>query len=485
MIPTAAPATPPATPARPGPASWRGRPAAQQPDWPDLARLHAVTGELAAMPPLVIAAECDQLTERLAAVARGEAFLLQGGDCAETFAGATADAVRAKMQTLLQMAVVLTYGASVPIVKIGRMAGQFAKPRSQPTEVRGGVELPAYRGDAINGFEFTRQARTLEPERLLRAYNCSAATLNLCRAFTTGGYADLHQVHAWNQDFVAASPSGQRYERLAGEIDRALAFMRACGADPDELRSVELYSSHEALILPYEQALTRTDAATGRCYDTSAHFLWIGERTRALDGAHVEFASGIRNPIGVKVGPDATPAGLLALTRKLNPDGEPGRLTLITRLGAGRVTELLPPLIRAVDADGVPVAWVCDPMHGNTFEAPSGHKTRRFDDVLSEVQGFFEAHRSVGTHPGGIHIEFTGDNVTECVGGSHEIVPDDLHQRYETACDPRLNRSQALDLAFMVAESYRIPPTPPPAGSQSGRSGIPAEPPGPSFTPRT
>jgi len=452
--------TAPAVPASPPALSWRDRPAAQQPQWPDRACLAAVTGELARLPPLVIASECDLLSERLAAVTRGEAFLLQGGDCAETFAGATADAVRAKLQTLLQMAVVLTYGASIPIVKIGRMAGQFAKPRSQPAERRGGVELPAYRGDAVNGFEFTRQSRTLDPGRLLRAYHCSAVTLNLCRAFTTGGYADLHQVHAWNQDFVSESPSGQRYERLAGEIDRALAFMRACGADPDELRSVEFYSSHEALLLDYEHALTRTDSRTGLPYDTSAHFLWIGERTRALHGAHVEFASGIRNPIGVKVGPTGSPADLLALIRKLSPDGEPGRLTLITRLGAGRVRDLLPPLIRAVRSEGIPVAWVCDPMHGNTFEAPSGHKTRRFDDVLGEVQGFFEVHRSLGTHPGGIHIEFTGDNVTECVGGSHEIVAGDLHRRYETACDPRLNRSQALDLAFTVAESYRTPPSP-------------------------
>jgi 3-deoxy-7-phosphoheptulonate synthase len=445
----------------PGQASWRQLPAAQQPDWPDQVRLDAVTAELAGLPQLVIASECELLTKRLAAVARGEAFLLQGGDCAETFAGATADAVRAKLQTLLQMAVVLTYGASVPVVKIGRIAGQFAKPRSQPDETRGSVTLPAYRGDAVNGLDFTPAARALDPGRLLRAYQCSAVTLNLCRAFATGGYADLNQVHAWNQDFVMQSPSGQRYERLAREIDQALAFMRACGADPDELRSVELYSSHEALILAYEDALTRTDLVTGHRYDTSAHFVWIGERTRALDGAHVEFASKIRNPIGVKVGPDATPADLLALIGKLSPDAAPGRLTLITRLGVDRIADLLPPLIRAVSSAGVPVAWVCDPMHGNTFEAPSGHKTRRFDDVLGEVQGFFEVHRSLGTHPGGIHIEFTGDNVTECVGGSHEIVTGDLHRRYETACDPRLNRSQALDLAFMVAESYRTPPSSP------------------------
>jgi 3-deoxy-7-phosphoheptulonate synthase len=456
----------PARPAQPLPAQplpgqpLRAQPLpAQQPDWPDPGRVDQVKAELAGLPPLVFAGECDLLRERLAAVTRGEAFVLQGGDCAETFAGATADAVRAKLQTILQMAVVLTYGASVPIVKIGRLAGQFAKPRSGPTEIRDGVELPAYRGDAVNGFDFTPQARAHDPDRMLRAYHCAAVTLNLCRAFTTGGYADLHQVHAWNQDFVRQSPSGQRYERLAGEIDRALSFMRACGADSNELRTVEFYASHEALLLPYEQALTRIDSRTGLPYDLSAHFVWIGERTRDLDGAHVEFAAGIRNPIGIKIGPQATPADVRALIRKLSPDGEPGRLTLITRLGAGQIRTLLPPIVEAVEAEGIPVAWVCDPMHGNTFEAPSGHKTRRLGDVLEEVQGFFEVHRRIGTHPGGIHIEFTGDNVTECVGGSYEIIAEDLHQRYETACDPRLNRSQALDLAFTVAESYRsLPP---------------------------
>jgi 3-deoxy-7-phosphoheptulonate synthase len=456
----------PARPAQPLPAQplpgqpLRAQPLpAQQPDWPDPGRVDQVKAELAGLPPLVFAGECDLLRERLAAVTRGEAFVLQGGDCAETFAGATADAVRAKLQTILQMAVVLTYGASVPIVKIGRLAGQFAKPRSGPIEIRDGVELPAYRGDAVNGFDFTPQARAHDPDRMLRAYHCAAVTLNLCRAFTTGGYADLHQVHAWNQDFVRQSPSGQRYERLAGEIDRALSFMRACGADSNELRTVEFYASHEALLLPYEQALTRIDSRTGLPYDLSAHFVWIGERTRDLDGAHVEFAAGIRNPIGIKIGPQATPADVRALIRKLSPDGEPGRLTLITRLGAGQIRTLLPPIVEAVESEGIPVAWVCDPMHGNTFEAPSGHKTRRLGDVLEEVQGFFEVHRRIGTHPGGIHIEFTGDNVTECVGGSYEIIAEDLHQRYETACDPRLNRSQALDLAFTVAESYRsLPP---------------------------
>jgi 3-deoxy-7-phosphoheptulonate synthase len=395
------------------------------------------------------------LKERLAAVAGGEAFVLQGGDCAEMFSGANPHAVRAKLQTLLQMAVVLTYGAGVPVVKIGRLAGQFAKPRSKGTETRDGVELPAYRGDAINGLEFTRESRTPDPARLLRAYHSSAVTLNLLRGFTTGGYADLHQMHAWNQDFVKESPSGQRYDQLAQGIDRALGFMRAWGSDPDELRTVELYSSHEALILDYEQALTREDSRTGRPYDLSGHFVWIGERTRDPGGAHIEFASGIRNPVGVKLGPTTTPEYVHALIGRLNPDNEPGRLTFITRMGAGRVREALPPLVKAVTEQGATVSWICDPMHGNTFEAPSGHKTRRFDDVLDEVQGFFEVHRALGTHPGGIHIEFTGDNVTECVGGSHNLIEDDLHRRYETAVDPRLNRSQSLDLAFTVAENYR------------------------------
>jgi len=437
-----------------GAATWRGLTARQQPDWPDRQRLKAVTGELAALPPLIFADECDQLRERLAAVTRGEAFILQGGDCAETFEGATAGAVRAKLQTLLQMALVLTYGASVPVVKIARMAGQFAKPRSSRTETRDGVELPAYRGDAVNGFDFTPEARTPDPDRLLRAYHSSAVTLNLCRAYTTGGFADLRRAHAWNQDFVRTSPSGQNYERLVGEIDRALAFMHACGADPQELRSVELYSSHEALLLDYEDALTRTDFHTGLRYDASAHFLWIGERTRALGDAHIEFARGIDNPIGVKLGPSATPAEVLALAEALNPDGVGGRLTFITRMGAARVRDLLPPLVEAVRGAGTPVAWICDPMHGNTFEAPGGYKTRRFSDILAEVHGFFEVHRALGTHPGGIHMELTGDNVTECVGGSHQIAEHDLPQRYETACDPRLNRSQSLDLAFTVAERY-------------------------------
>ena len=435
--------------------SWRDRPAAQQPDWPDPAAVEAVTREIASMPPLVFAGECDILKERLATVARGEAFVLQGGDCAETFAGSTADAIRGKLRTLLQMAVVLTYAASVPVVKIGRLAGQFAKPRSSVAETRNGVALPAYRGDAVNGLEFTAQARTPDPQRMLRACHYSAATLNLCRAFTQGGYADLRQVHTWNTDFVAASPAGRRYETLAGEIDRALTFMHASGTDPAEFRTVEFYASHEALLLEYERAMTRIDSRTGLPYDTSAHFPWIGERTRALDGAHVEFFRHIRNPVGVKLGPSITPQDALALVDRLNPDNEPGRLTFITRMGASEIRSALPPVVAKVAASGAHVTWVCDPMHGNTIEAPDGHKTRRVEDILAEVTGFFEVHRALGTHPGGIHIEFTGDDVTECVGGSHGITEDDLINRYETACDPRLNRSQSLDLAFRVAELYR------------------------------
>jgi 3-deoxy-7-phosphoheptulonate synthase len=407
------------------------------------------------LPPLVLAAECDQLRDRLAAVARGEAFLLQGGDCAETFAGTSADSIGGKFRTLLQMAVVLTYAGSVPVVKVGRMAGQFGKPRSAATEVRGGVELPVYRGDAVNGIEFTAAARTPDPGRLLEAYRCSSATLNLCRSLASGGYADLRQVHAWNQDFVAGSPAGQLYEQLADEIDRAIAFMHACGADPREFRAVEFYSSHEALLLDYERALTRTDVRTGQAYDLSAHLLWVGERTRALDGAHVEFARRIRNPVAVKIGPEATAQDVLELIEALDPEHESGRLTLITRMGAGRIRQALPPLVEKVAASGAAVVWVCDPMHGNTVEAASGQKTRYFDDVLDEVAGFFEVHRALGTHPGGIHIEFTGDDVTECIGGGDHITESDLSHRYETTCDPRLNRGQSLDLAFRVAELYR------------------------------
>ncbi|MCX4749579.1 3-deoxy-7-phosphoheptulonate synthase class II [Kitasatospora sp. NBC_01287] len=435
--------------------SWQSLPAAQQPDWPDREALRTALADLASYPPLVFAGECDQLRARLAAVARGEAFLLQGGDCAEAFDGVSAEQIRNKLKTLLQMAAVLTYAASVPVVKVGRIAGQYSKPRSKPTETRDGVTLPVYRGDSVNGFEFTPESRRPDPERLKRMYNASAATLNLVRAFTTGGYADLRQVHAWNQDFVRNSPAGQRYERLAKEIDNALSFMQACGVAPEEFKTVEFFSSHEALVLDYETALTRVDSRTGDLYDVSGHMVWIGERTRQLDGAHIEFASRIRNPIGVKLGPTTTVDEALTLIERLDPEREPGRLTFITRMGAGKVRDHLPALVEKVTASGAQPVWICDPMHGNTFEAETGHKTRRFDDVLDEVKGFFEVHRALGTHPGGIHVELTGDDVTECVGGGDEVLVDDLHQRYETACDPRLNRSQSLDLAFLVAEMYR------------------------------
>ncbi|HEU5455409.1 MAG TPA: 3-deoxy-7-phosphoheptulonate synthase class II [Nocardioides sp.] len=428
---------------------------AQQPSYPDAAAVDLAVSRLRSCPPLVFAGECDELKAKIGAVARGEAFLLQGGDCAETFAGVTADNVRNKLRVLLQMAVVLTYAASVPVVKVGRIAGQYAKPRSSDTETREGVTLPAYRGDAVNGFEFTPESRMPDPQRLVDVYNSSAATLNLVRAFVTGGYADLRQVHTWNTDFVRDSAAGQRYEQVAAEIDRALTFMQAIGADPDEFHRVDFHSSHEALVLEYEHALTRIDSRTGTPYDVSGHFLWIGERTRQLDGPHVELLRHIRNPIGVKLGPTATADEALALAGRLNPDNEPGRLTFVTRFGAGRIRDRLPHLVEKVSAAGVEVAWVCDPMHGNTFEASSGHKTRRFDDVIEEVQGFFDVHRSLGTWPGGVHVELTGDDVTECVGGGEELAEVDLAHRYESVCDPRLNRVQSLELAFLVAEMLR------------------------------
>ncbi|HEX6886552.1 MAG TPA: 3-deoxy-7-phosphoheptulonate synthase class II [Candidatus Nanopelagicales bacterium] len=426
--------------------------AAQQPTWPDPLELAAATATLRALPPLVFAGECDQLTERLAAAARGDAFVLMGGDCAETFAGATADAIRAKLKTVLQMAIVLTYGASMPVVKVGRMAGQYGKPRSSDTELVDGVAIPSYRGDAVNDVAPFAEARRPDPKRLVQAYHTASATLNLVRAFTQGGYADLRHVHSWNQDFVASTEAGRRYELMAGEIDRALAFMRACGAEPEEFHRVEFYAGHEALLLDYEDALTRIDSRTGLPYDVSGHFLWIGERTRQLDGAHVEFARGIRNPIGVKLGPTTSSEDAVALADALDPEYTPGRLTLITRMGAGRVRHALAPIVRAVEDSGHPVVWVCDPMHGNTFEAASGHKTRSYADVMDEVTGFFEVMRELGAHPGGLHVELTGDDVTECVGGTAGITEEGLGLRYETACDPRLNRVQSLELAFAVAE---------------------------------
>jgi len=429
--------------------------AAQQPNWPDRTKLESAVKELRALPPLVFAGECDNLRAKVAQAARGEAFWLQGGDCAETFVGATADSIRNRIKTILQMAAVLQYGASMPVIKVGRMAGQFAKPRSNDIERRGDVSLPAYRGDAVNDLEFTEQARTPDPSRLVKVYNTSSATLNLVRAFTQGGFADLRLVHEWNKGFVKDSNAGAKYEALAKEIGRALDFMRSAGINPEEFKTVDFYSSHEALILEYEKALTRIDSRTGLAYDVSAHFIWIGERTRQLDGAHIDFAKKVKNPIGVKLGPKTTIDETLKLMEVLNPDEEPGRLTFITRMGAKNIRAVLPPLVDAVKKSGRSVLWVCDPMHGNTYESPTGFKTRSFDEVLDEVKGFFEVHLAKGTHPGGIHIELTGDDVTECVGGAAEISHDDLATRYETACDPRLNHTQSLELAFLVAEMLR------------------------------
>ena len=429
--------------------------AAQQPTWPDAAAVKEAVAELESFPPLVFAGECDNLKTKIAQAAKGNAFWLQGGDCAETFAGATADSIRNRIKTILQMAAVLQYFSSLPVIKVGRMAGQFAKPRSNDNETREGVTLPAYRGDAVNDLEFTAKSRTPDPKRLVRVYNTSSATLNLVRAFTQGGFADLRQVHTWNRGFAADARFSARYEEMANEIGRAIQFMQSAGVDPESFRSVDFYSSHEALILEYEKALTRIDSRTENPYDVSAHFLWIGERTRQLDGAHMDFAQKIHNPIGVKLGPKTTPEEVLAIIAKLNPNNEAGRLTFITRMGAGLIREKLPALIESVKKSGAIVLWVCDPMHGNTYEAPSGYKTRKFDDVLDEVRGFFEVHKKLGTHPGGIHIELTGDDVTECVGGGDQISHEDLAFRYESACDPRLNHTQSLELAFLVAEMLR------------------------------
>jgi 3-deoxy-7-phosphoheptulonate synthase len=432
--------------------------AAQQPNWPGGPSgepLAKAVAELKALPPLVFAGECDQLKARIADAAAGKAFWLQGGDCAETFGSATADSIRNRIKTILQMAAVLQYQSSLPVIKVGRMAGQFAKPRSNDTETRNGVTLPAYRGDAVNGLEFTEEARTPDPQRLVKVYNTSAATLNLVRAFTQGGFADLRRVHEWNKGFIADSTFGAKYEQVANEIGRALSFMESAGVDPDEFKSVDFYASHEALIIEYEKALTRIDSRTDLPYDVSGHFIWIGERTRQMDGAHVDFAAKVRNPIGVKLGPKTTVEDALALIEKLDPNREPGRLTFITRMGASKIREILPALVEGVTKSGAQVLWVCDPMHGNTFETSNGYKTRQFEDVLDEVRGFFEVHKKLGTHPGGIHIELTGDDVTECLGGGNQISEKDLESRYETACDPRLNHSQSLELAFLVAEMLR------------------------------
>ena len=436
------------------PSSWRAKPALHQPAWPDEAELEQATKVLRDLPPLVFAGESRSLMDHLGRVANGEAFLLQAGDCAESF-DSSADSIRDRLRVILQMAIVLTYSGGVPLVKVGRIAGQFAKPRSSPTETKDEVELPSFLGHMVNDIGFSESERLPDPHRLLTAYHRAASTLNLLRAFTRGGYADLSRVASWNREFVATSPAGQRYSRLAEDIDRALQFMTACGvttANTPQLREVEFYTSHEALVLDYEEALTREDSTSGNWYDCSAHMLWIGERTRQLDGAHVEFLRGVSNPLGCKIGPTATPDEAVALCELLNPQRVPGRLTFITRMGAGNVETLLPPLLRAVRDSGHPVAWACDPMHGNTYTSTSGRKTRDFDHVLAEISGFFAAHTSCGTWPGGVHVELTGDAVTECVGGADKLIDADLERAFETLCDPRLNGRQSVDLAFRVAE---------------------------------
>ncbi|MDQ6937521.1 MAG: 3-deoxy-7-phosphoheptulonate synthase class II [Actinomycetota bacterium] len=427
--------------------AWRARPAAQQPTWPDVDELRRVSRTLSGLPPLVVASEVDQLRERLAAVARGEAFLLQGGDCAETFETSSQADIAGKVRVLLQMAVVLTYGASMPVVKLGRVAGQYAKPRSSEIDAFG---YQSYRGDMVNDLTQDHRRRRPDPERILRAYHTAATTLNLLRAYAGGGLASLDRVHSWNTAFARTTDTGSRYEQMASEIDRAVRFMRACGVHDGALEGVELYASHEALILEYERALTRVEE--GRAYDLSGHFVWVGERTRQLDGAHLDFVSRIANPIGVKLGPTTTPAFAAELVERLDPDNTPGRLTLISRMSNVRVRDALPPIIERVQASGHLVVWHCDPMHGNTEETPTGVKTRHLDRILDEVDGFFDVHADLGTHPGGLHVELTGDDVTECIGGTADLTAADLGRRYETACDPRLNIEQSLELAFRVAE---------------------------------
>ena len=440
------------------PSSWTAYTAAQQPDWPDQAGLDRALKHIASYPPLVFAGEARSLQSSLAKVAAGNAFLLQAGDCAESFEEFSANNIREKLRVILQMAVVLTYSMGVPVVKVGRLAGQFAKPRSSPTEKVGDLEIPSFRGHIVNDPTPTEAARMPDPERLIQAYHQSASTLNLLRAFTKGGFADLNRVHAWTQEFVSSSPEGQRYESLAAEIERALLFMRACGVDTENtsaLHEVDVFTSHEALILGYEEALTRQDSLTGGWYDCSAHMLWIGERTRQMDGAHIEFLRGVGNPVGCKIGPGTDPEWVLELCQVLNPARVPGRLTLISRMGADKVEDELRPLLRAVHDAGHPVVWTCDPMHGNTYATPSGRKTRHLDTIIGEIAGFVRAHKAEGTWPGGIHIELTGDDVTECLGGADDLGNDDLDDRYETVCDPRLNGRQSLDLAFRVAELIR------------------------------
>ncbi len=442
------------------PESWRDHPALQQPEWPDPAAAEAALARLKGNPPLVFAGEARELQQSLARVLDGRAFLVQAGDCVESFNELSAIRIREKLKIMLQMSAVLTYGATLPVVKIGRIAGQFTKPRSDAFELVGGEEIPSFRGHMVNDDVPTAAARIPDPQRMVEGYNQSAATLNLLRAFTKGGYADLTQVHMWNKDFVSTSPEGQRYEQLASEIERALAFMAACGIDlkaERRLHEVDFYTSHEGLLLDYEEGLTRKDSLTGDWYDCSAHLLWIGERTRQLDGAHIEFFSGVHNPLGVKIGPAATPGDVVELAEQLNPLRIPGRLTFYARMGAERVQELLPPLLRAIKDEGHPVLWASDPMHANTIRTEGGVKTRRFDTIMSELEGFFAACREIGVWPGGVHLEFTGENVTECLGGADDVLEEELSSRYETLLDPRLNARQSLDLAFRLAELMRQP----------------------------
>ena len=436
-------------------AELRSLPMLQQPSYPDEAALDRVIDTMEKLPPLVFAGECDDLRSKLAEVAEGRAFLLQGGDCAESFDAVTAQHIKDKLLVQLSMAVVMTYAAQVPVVKVGRIAGQYAKPRSKPTETRDGVTLPSYRGDAINGFDFTQAERVHDPERLIRVYNASAATLNLVRAFVKGGFADLRGVHTWNRDFVGTPDVEAAYEELAAEIDRALTFMVACGVEDRARSTIDFSASHAALLLEYERAMTRIDSRSQQLYGCSGHMLWIGERTRQLDGAHVELLRRVRNPLGIKLGPTTTPQQAIELADRLDPGREPGRITFITRMGAGNVREVLPEVISGVEETGRKVAWVCDPMHGNTFEAANGYKTRSCNDVVEEVRGFFDVHDALGTWPGGLHVELTGDDVTECVGGVLKLEETDLSNRYETVCDPRLNRNQSLELAFTVATRLR------------------------------
>ena len=446
------------TPATWTPDSWRGRTALQQPEWPDQAAAAAAVERLKGSPPLVFAGEARALRDNLAKAIEGRAFLLQAGDCVESFNEISTMRIREKLKIMLQMSAVLTYGATLPVVKVGRIAGQFSKPRSDATELVDGEEIPSFRGHMVNSEVPTAEARRHDPGRMIEGYNQSASTLNLLRAFTKGGYADLTQVHLWNKDFVASSPEGRRYDQLAREIERALNFMAACGIDlaaERRLHEVDVFTSHEGLLLDYEEGLTRQDSITGDWYDCSAHLLWIGERTRGLDDAHIEFFAGVHNPLGVKLGPKATPDDAIALCERLNPLRTPGRLTFYARMGADNVRELLPPLLAAVRDEGHPVLWASDPMHANTIRTASGVKTRRFDAIMAELEGFFEACRSAGVWPGGVHLEFTGEDVTECLGGADDVLEEQLSSRYETLLDPRLNARQSLDLAFRVAELMR------------------------------